>query len=86
MSVCRKKNHDEKLVVQMMETSGIDIETELVGHANGASRMRTAMLRCGRCLNAEDCQKWLVENAGSDVGSPPDYCLNKDLIRTVREG
>jgi hypothetical protein len=40
-----KRNPDEKLVVQMMEASGIDIETSLVTQANGASRMRTAMLR-----------------------------------------
>lgn len=86
MSKRGKKNPDEKLVVQMMETTGIDIENSLVSQVNGASRIRTAMLRCGKCSDADECQSWLAQNKGSRVASPPDYCLNKELILAAWDG
>ena len=71
-----------KLVDQMAETLGIDLEEAALRGDVAIDEISDAVLRCTACSNPDHCEGWLAGHDKAD--STPGYCRNADLMDRLK--
>jgi hypothetical protein len=52
--------------------------------SGGADSLRSLMIRCSDCKNADTCSEWLDANRDG-APSAPDFCLNKESLNKLTD-
>jgi len=81
-SQAKIKRH-ARLVDQMADALGVDVEEKVMSGLLDPEEVVDAVLRCTACTNPEDCEQWL-ETQDRPVEDTPDYCRNTQLLRELR--
>ncbi|WP_461473867.1 DUF6455 family protein [Pararhodobacter sp.] len=80
--IARSDRHSA-LFSRMARIVGVDLARDLekgIGHADS---LRSLMIRCTDCQNADACQSWLDRHADG-AAVPPDFCLNRKALQEKR--
>jgi hypothetical protein len=78
----RKLTLHANLVSEMGRVTGADLGEALVRGDLTAEGLRTAVVRCTGCADADGCAHWLAEHA-EGAEAPPSVCENGDLFRRL---
>ena len=79
----RMDRHSE-LLTHMAEAVNADLEKTVEMSSGGADSLRSLMIRCTDCKNADTCSDWLEDNQ-SGANSAPDFCLNREALAQLTE-
>lgn len=74
----RIDRHSE-LFTQMATAVNADLGKMTGLSSGGADSLRSLMIRCSDCKNADSCGNWLASHQ-SGATSAPEFCLNRDAL------
>lgn len=84
MSLFSKVGKSADLSQQMADKVGVDIDARIEQDPEGAGKVfRSITLRCSKCDQQTDCIELLSKNDRLDA--PPDYCLNKKTLGSMKD-
>lgn len=72
------------LVQAMARTAGVNLQGEVATGRISEPMFFEMVARCASCQKAETCVRWMAEGA-FDAPNIPGYCLNHEVIETLRD-
>lgn len=82
MTTATLKRH-AALVDRMATTLNVDLEEATLRGALPPETLVDAVLRCTGCANPDACDHWLEDHQGTVEHSPPSYCRNTELLKSL---
>lgn len=82
MDYPRNYTRHARLVGQMAEALGVDIEEKVMRSELAPEALDGAIGRCQGCSDPSDCREWLASNTDGAV-TPPSYCRNTEFFRLL---
>ena len=80
MGLARRAEQQARLMGEMMERVGVDVDAAAAeGHA-----LAIAARRCMFCANTAECEDWLQNVERAD--SAPAFCPNRALFARCQDG
>ena len=79
----KRMDRHSRLLVRMADAVDADIAAEAAAGFGHSDSLRSMMIRCTDCQQAEACEKWLVKHENG-AKAAPEFCLNGSTLKRLQ--